>query len=58
MLDAAWQAAMSLVSNVEDLRVAEARFLKRKGCKSLPQRDCSAAFHTAVGLVRTTIHFY
>jgi hypothetical protein len=36
MLDAAWQVAVALLDNVEDLRVAEVRFLKRKCCQGTP----------------------
>jgi len=58
MLDTAWQVAVALLYEVEDLRVVEARFLKRKCCQGLPEGDCRAALHTAVGLVGTTIRFY
>jgi len=58
MLDAAWQVAVALLYEVEDLRMVEARFLKRKCCQGLPERDCEAALHTAVGLARTTRRFY
>lgn len=34
------------------------RFLKRKCCQGLPERDCEAALHTAVALARTTRRFY
>ena len=58
MLDAAWQVAIALLNNIEDLRVVETRFLKRKCCQGLPERDCAAALRTAVGLARTTMRFY
>jgi hypothetical protein len=58
MFDAAWQAAVALLDSGEDLRMAEARFLKRKCCQGLPERDCRTALHTAVGLARTAIRFY
>jgi hypothetical protein len=58
MLDAAWQAAIALLDNMEDLPVAEARFLKRKCCRGLAEHDGRTALHTAVGLARTTIRFY
>jgi hypothetical protein len=58
MLDDAWRVAVALLDNMEDLALAEARFLKRKCCQGLPERDCRAALHAAVGLARTTIRFY
>ena len=58
MLEDAWQVAVALLDNMENLPVAEARFLKRKCCQDLPEHDCRRALHTAVGLARTTIRFY
>ncbi len=59
MLDNAWLVARVLVHGEREyLGDLEARFLKRKCCKDLPKDDCRAAFHTAVGIARTTGRFY
>ena len=61
MLDAAWNAATSLVDSkadlCDDLAEAETRFLKRKSCQGLAEEDCRAAFQTSVEIVRTVLLF-
>ena len=61
MLEAAWNAAMSLVDDKGDLRGdladAEARFLKRKPCQALVEDDCKAAFHRAVEIAQVATRF-
>lgn len=61
MLEAAWNAAMSLVDEKGDLRedmdAAEARFLKRKPCLFLMKDDCRATFHRAVEIAQVATRF-